>query len=165
MSGYFGHGRLQDAEWLMRACMLLNRDIPPHAPDITPETVLNKSYTQQAAEFESLLERIDPEGDIDRTLFPAVAYFNAAESLPLDIILAAIAALLIWMFMPNYYSIMEYVAYMAVAAYLAIQFLRARSARERAARQMRRMGLNPQERHPLTLRQLVKYRQRHVTIH
>ena len=165
MSGFVGHGRLQDAEWLMRACIVLNQDSPPHAPDVTPETVLNKTYTQQAAEFESLLERIDPERDIDRRLFPAVAYFNAAESLPLDIILAAIAALIVWVFMPNYYSIMEYVTYVAIGGYLVVQFLRARSKRERAEQQMRRMGLNPRERHPLTLRQLVKYRQRKVTLH
>lgn len=165
MSGFVGHGRLQDAEWLMRACIVLNQDIPPHAPDVTPETVLNKTYTQQAAEFESLLERIDPERDIDRRLFPVVAYFNAAESLPLDIILAAIAALIVWVFMPNYYSIMEYVTYVAIGGYLVVQFLRARSKRERAEQQMRRMGLNPRERHPLTLRQLVKYRQRKVTLH
>ena len=60
---------------------------------------------------------------------------------------------------------MEYVTYVAIGGYLVVQFLRARSKRERAEQQMRRMGLNPRERHPLTLRQLVKYRQRKVTLH
>ena len=150
---------------MMRACMILNQGLPPYAPEITPETELNKAYTQQAGEFEGLLDQIDPEGDIDRRLFPMVAYFNAAESLPLDIIVAAIAGLLVWMFMPNYYSIMEYVAYMALAAFLAIQFLRARSRKARAEQQMRRMGLKLDQRHPLTLRQLAKYRRRSVTVH
>ena len=81
MAGYAGRGRLQDGEWLMRACALMNRELPPGAPEYTPETELNRSYARQQAEFEALLERIDPEGDIDRAIFPMLAYFNASVAI------------------------------------------------------------------------------------
>lgn len=165
MAGYIGHGRLQDAEWLMRACVLMNRDLPPGAPEYTAETELNRSYTTQAAEFEALLEKIDPEGDIDRRIFPILAFFTASEGWPLDIIFAATAAFLVWIFMPNWYGIMEYAAYTAIAGFVAIQYLRARRVRQRAERGMARLGINPDSEPALTLRMLVKYRVMPPTIH
>ena len=165
MSGFVGHGRLQDAEWLMRACMIMNRELPPHAPEYTPETELNRNYTQQSAEFEALLDKIDPEGDIDRKIFPTIAFFTQSVGWPLDIILAAMAAFGIWLFMPNWYGIGEFVAYVLVGAYVAIQYLSSRRVRERAVREMKRIGLDPAEEHALTLRMLVKYRKPRVTLH
>jgi len=165
MGGYVGHGRLQDAEWLMRACMIMNRDLPPGVPEYTAESELNKVYTQQVAEFDELLTRIDPDQEIDRKIFPVLAHFSASEGWPLDIIVAALAILLIWLFMPNYYGILKYVTYLGVAGFVAVQYLRTRRIRERAAFEMKRLGLDPAERHPLTLRMLVKYRKIPVTLH
>ena len=165
MAGYVGHGRLQDDEWLMRACAVMNRDLPPHAPEYTPETELNRSYTTQSAEFETLLAKIDPEGDIDRSIFPMLAFFTASEGWPVDIIFAALAAFLVWIFMPNWYGIMEYAAYTVIAGFVAIQYLRARRVRERATREMQRLGLPPGEENALTLRMLVRYRVMPATIH
>tara|TARA_R110000868_G_scaffold545_4_gene4062 strand:+ start:17793 stop:18290 length:498 start_codon:yes stop_codon:yes gene_type:complete len=165
MAGYVGHGRLQDDEWLMRACVLMNRDLPPRAAEYTPETELNRSYTTQSAEFETLLAKIDPEGDIDRAIFPTLAYFTASEGWPVDIIFAALAAFLVWLFMPNWYGIMEYAAYTAIAGFVAVQYLRARRVRERAERGMQRLGLQPGVDQSLTLRMLVKYRKIPVTLH
>ena len=82
MSGYYAHGRLQDAEWLMRACMILNRDRPAHADPVDEDTPLNQVYARQSAEFEDLLAQIDPEGDIDRGIFPVLAFFTASEGWP-----------------------------------------------------------------------------------
>ncbi|WP_339749541.1 hypothetical protein [uncultured Maricaulis sp.] len=165
MAGYVGHGRLQDDEWLMRACALMNRDLPSHAPEYTPETELNRSYTTQSAEFETLLAKIDPEGDIDRSIFPTLAFFTASEGWPLDIIFAAIAAFLVWIFMPNWYGIMEYAAYGVIAGFVMVQYLRARRVRERATRDMPLLGLHSGEVNSLTLRMLVKYRTMPVTVH
>lgn len=165
MSGFVGHGRLQDAEWLMRACMIMNADLPPGVPEYTPETLLNRAYTQQSAEFESLLERIDPEGDIDPEIFPVLAYFSQSEGWPFDIIIAGFAALGIWLFLPNYAGVAKFTAYVLVGAFLAIQYLRSRRIRERAQTEMRRLGLDPNQDYPLTLRMLVKYRRKPVTIH
>lgn len=165
MSGFVGHGRLQDGEWLMRACMIMNRDLPPGAPPFTEETVLNTAYTQEAVEFEDLLEKIDPEREIDRSIFPILAHFNAAEGWPLDLILAGFAAIGVWIFMPNYAGVGKFVGYLLVASYVAIQYLRTRRVRQRAAFEMQRLGLNPSERHPLTLRMLVRYRMKNATVH
>ncbi|WP_300543203.1 hypothetical protein [Maricaulis sp.] len=165
MSGFAGHGRLQDGEWLIRACMILNEDRPAHADPVTEDTRLNQVFARQSAEFEALLDRIDPEGDIDRSIFPVLAYFTASEGWPLDIILAAIAALGIWLFLPDWFGVAEYVAYLGVAGFVAIQYLRARRRRERARAEMLRLGLNPEQEHPLTLRILVRYRRQPVTIH
>tara|TARA_R110000868_G_scaffold86206_2_gene241824 strand:- start:7349 stop:7846 length:498 start_codon:yes stop_codon:yes gene_type:complete len=165
MAGYAGRGRLQDGEWLMRACALMNRELPPGAPEYTPETELNRSYTRQVAEFEALLDKIDPEGDVDRSIFPMLAYFTASEGWPADVIFGAVAAFCVWIFMPNWYGIMEYAAYMAIAGYVAIQYLRSRRARERANEEMLRRGLSLDGEHQLTLRMLVKYRRLPVTIH
>jgi hypothetical protein len=165
MSGFAGQGRLQDAEWLMRACMIMNRDLPPGAPQYDEETELNRVYTQQAAGFEELLSRIDPEGEIDPGMFPVLAHFAASESWPIDIIIAAFAALCVFLFLPNFYGVGVYVAYLLISAYVAIQFLRTRRVRERAAFEMRRMKLNPSVRHPLTLRMLVRYRRSNLTVH
>lgn len=165
MSGYAGRGRLQDGEWLMRACMIMNRDQPAHAEPYHEDTELNRVYTRQSAEFEALLAQIDPEGDIDHDIFPVLAYFNASENWPLDILIAAAAALLVWLFLPDWYGVTEYLAYLAIAGYVAIQYLRARRLRERARAGALRLGLNPQAEHKLTLRQLVKYRRKPVTVH
>lgn len=165
MSGFVGQGRLQDAEWLMRACMILNRDRPGHADPVDEDTPLNKVYARQSAEFEALLERIDPEGDIDRKIFPVLAYFSASEGWPLDVIIAIVAALGIWLFLPDWYGVANYVAYLAVGGFVAIQYLRARRQRERARAEMIRLGLDAQKEHPLTLRILVKYRRPPVTLH
>ena len=165
MSGFAGHGRLQDGEWLMRACMILNRDRPTQADPVDEDTPLNRVFARQAAEFEALLDRIDPEGDIDRKIFPVLAYFTASEGWPLDVILAIVAALGIWLFLPDWYGVANYVAYLAVAGFVAIQYLRARRKRERARAEMIRLGLDPQKEHPLTLRILVKYRRPPVTLH
>jgi hypothetical protein len=165
MSGFVGQGRLQDGEWLMRACMLMNRDLPAGAPEYTAETELNRVYTQQVAEFDELLSKIDPEHEINHDIFPVLAHFSSSEGWPLDIILAAFAWLCVWLFMPNYYGIFEYVAYMAISAFVAIQYLRSRRVRERAKYEMRMMGLDPSAHHPLTLRMLVKYRKESITRH
>ena len=149
----------------MRACMIMNRDLPAHAPEYTAETELNRSYTQQSAEFEALLDKIDPEGDIDRDLFPSIAYFTQSEGWPLDIIFAGIAGLLVWLFMPNWYGIGKFVGFVVVGAYAAIQYLRSRRVRENALMEMQRRGLNPEAYHALTLRTLVKYRKPPVTLH
>jgi hypothetical protein len=165
MSGFAGEGRLQDAEWLMRACIIMNRVLPPGAPPYTEETELNRVYTQQAAGFADLLERIDPEGEIDPAMFPVLAHFSAAESWPIDILIAAFAALGVMLFMPNYFGVGEYVAYLVILTYIAVQFLRTRRVRERARYEMRRLNLDPNQRHPLTLRMLVKYRRTNITVH
>lgn len=165
MSGFAGHGRLQDGEWLMRACLILNRDRPAHADPIDEDTPLNRVYARQAAEFESLLKRVDPEGDIDRRIFPVLAYFTASEGWPVDIILAIVAALGVWLFLPDWYGVANYVAYLAIGGFVAIQYLRARRARERARAEMLRLGLDPTREHPLTLRILVRYRRPPVTLH
>lgn len=165
MSGYAGHGRLQDGEWLMRACLILNRDRPAHADPIDEDTPLNRVYARQAAEFETLLERVDPEGEIDRKIFPVLAYFTASEGWPVDIILAIVAALGVWLFLPDWYGVANYVAYLAIGGFVAIQYLRARRARERARAEMLRLGLDPTREHPLTLRILVRYRRPPVTLH
>ncbi|MHA6286960.1 hypothetical protein [Maricaulis sp. CAU 1757] len=158
MSGFVGRGRLQEAEWLMRAVMVLNRDLPPHATPYDEDTELNRVYTRQAAEFEALLAKVDPEGEIDRELFPVLAYFNASESWPLDIILGAVAALLVWQFLPDWYGVAEYLAYLMIFAWIAIQYLRARRRGQVARTSARRLGLDPDAEHRLTLRQLVRYR-------
>ena len=80
-------------------------------------------------------------------------------------ILAIVAALGIWLFLPDWYGVANYVAYLAVAGFVAIQYLRARRKRERARAEMIRLGLDPQKEHPLTLRILVKYRRPPVTLH
>ncbi|MEA1941947.1 MAG: hypothetical protein U9P68_06840 [Pseudomonadota bacterium] len=165
MSGFAGHGRLQDGEWLMRACLILNRDRPAHADPIDEDTPLNRVYARQAAEFEALLKRVDPEGDIDRRIFPVLAYFTASEGWPVDIILAIVAALGVWLFLPDWYGVANYVAYLAIGGFVAIQYLRARRARERARAEMLRLGLDPTREHPLTLRILVRYRRPPVTLH
>ena len=165
MSGFAGHGRLQDGEWLMRACMILNRDRPAHADPIDEDTPLNRVYARQAAEFEALLKRVDPEGDIDRKIFPVLAYFTASEGWPVDIIIAIVAALGVWLFLPDWYGVANYVAYLAIGGFVAIQYLRARRARERARAEMLRLGLDPAREHPLTLRILVRYRRPPVTLH
>jgi len=165
MSGYAGHGRLQDGEWLMRACMILNRDRPAHADAIDEDTPLNRVYARQAAEFETLLERVDPEREIDRKIFPVLAYFTASEGWPVDIIIAIVAALGVWLFLPDWYGVANYVAYLAIGGFVAIQYLRARRARERARAEMLRLGLDPTREHPLTLRILVRYRRPAVTLH
>lgn len=156
---------MQDAEWLMRACMIMNRDLPVDAPEYTEESALNQVYTQQSSEFEELLSRIDPEGEIDRTIFPILAHFTAPEGWPLDIILAAFAFVGISLWMPNFYGIMKYVAYLIVVSFIAIQHLRTRQTRERAKNEMKTMGLDPFETHPLTLRMLVRYRRSSMTLH
>ncbi|MDG1416922.1 MAG: hypothetical protein P8J78_06215 [Maricaulis sp.] len=165
MSGFRGQGRLQDAEWLMRACMIMNRDLPPNAPDYTEESPLNQVYTQQASEFEELLAKIDPEGEIDRTIFPILAHFTAPEGWPLDIIVAAFAFVGISLWMPNFYGIMKYVAFLLIIMAVAIQHLRTRRNRNRAKSEMRKLGLDPFETHPLTLRMLVRYRKASLTLH
>lgn len=165
MSGFAGRGRLQDGEWLMRACLILNRDRPAHADPIDEDTPLNRVYARQAAEFEALLKRVDPEGDIDRRIFPVLAYFTASEGWPVDIILAIVAALGVWLFLPDWYGVANYVAYLAIGGFVAIQYLRARRARERARAEMLRLGLDPTREHPLTLRILVRYRRPPVTLH
>jgi len=165
MSGFAGQGRLQDGEWLMRACLILNRDRPAHADPIDEDTPLNQVYARQAAEFETLLERVDPEGEIDRKIFPVLAYFTASEGWPVDIILAIVAALGVWLFLPDWYGVANYVAYLAIGGFVAIQYLRARRARERARAEMLRLGLDPTREHPLTLRILVRYRRPPVTLH
>jgi hypothetical protein len=165
MSGFAGRGRLQDGEWLMRACLELNRERPAHAEPIDEDTPLNRVYARQAAEFEALLKRIDPEGDIDRRIFPVLAYFTASEGWPVDIILAIVAALGVWLFLPDWYGVANYVAYLAIGGFVAIQYLRARRARERARAEMLRLGLDPTREHPLTLRILVRYRRSPVTLH
>lgn len=158
MSGYFAAGRLQDAEWLMRGCVIINDDLPAHAPEFTPDTPINKAYTQQAAEFEVLLAKLDPEGDIDPAKLPSVAFFNPAERWPIDIILGAGLALLVFLFLPNWYGVGEFVAYVLILAYVAVQYLSARQKREREEKYMRRLGMMPGQIYPLTLRQLVKFR-------
>lgn len=165
MSGFVGHGRLQDAEWLMRACMILNEDRPAHADPIDEDTALNHVYARQSAEFEALLDRIDPEGDIDRARFPDLAFFAASEGWPADMILAIVAALLIWLFLPDWYGVARYVAYLAVGSFVAIRYLQARRRRERARAAAIRLGLDPEREHRLTLRMLVKYRRKPVTLH
>ncbi|WP_291845034.1 hypothetical protein [Maricaulis sp.] len=165
MSGYAGAGRLQDGEWLMRACLYLNRELPPGAEPYTEMTHLNRVWATQSAEFDRLLEIIDPEADIDRRIFPVLAFFDPSENWPLDIILAGFAALLVWLFLPDWYGVAEYVAYLAIAGFVAIQYLRARRLRERARAEMIRLGLDPDKRHPLTLRILARYRKRPVTLH
>ncbi len=158
MSGFAGTGRLQDAEWVMRACLYLNRELPAGADPYSETTHLNRVWATQSAEFERLLAVIDPEGDIDPAIFPVLAFFDPSENWPLDIILAAIAGLLVWLFLPDWYGIAEYVAYLAIAGFVAIQYLRARRVRERARAEMIRLGLDPDRRHPLTLRILARYR-------
>jgi len=165
MSGFAGAGRLQDGEWLMRACLRLNQDLPRGAETHTETTHLNQVWATQSAEFERLLEIVDPEGDIDRSIFPVLAFFDPSENWPLDIILAAIAALLVWVFLPDWYGVAEFVAYLAIAGFVAIQYLRARRLRDRARAEMIRLGLDPDKRHPLTLRILVRYRKPPVTVH
>ena len=165
MSGFVGKGRLQDAEWLMRAVMVLNRDKPPHAEPYSEDTELNRVYTRQSAEFEALLAKIDPEGEIDRDIFPVLAFFNASENWPLDVILGVVAAIGVWLFMPDFYGVGEYLGYLAIFAYVAVQFLRARRRAEKARAAALRLGLNPDVDHQLTLRQLVKFRKPAVTIH
>jgi hypothetical protein len=165
MSGFVGSGRLQDGEWLMRACLLLNRELPGGAERYTELSHLNRIWATQSAEFERLLELIDPEGEIDPTIFPVLAFFDPSENWPLDIILAAIAALLVWVFLPDWYGVAEYVAYLAIAGFVAVQYLRARRLRERARAEMIRLGLDPEKRHPLTLRILVRYRKKPITLH
>lgn len=160
MSGYYAQGRLQDAEWMMRACMIINRETPAHAPEFTPETPINKAYTQQAAEFESLIRKIDPEGDIDLAEFPVVAFFDPAERWPLDLIIGAGLVLVIYLFLPNWFGVGQFIAYIAVFAYVAISFLLARRKRSRQLMRMRSLGLAPGQRYPLPLRQLVKFRRR-----
>ncbi len=169
MSGFVGHGRLQDAEWLMRACLILNRDRSAHADPITEDTPLNQVYARQSAEFDSLLELIDPEGEVDRRIFPVLAFFTASESWPVDIIFAIVAALGVWLFLPNWYGVTQLVAYVAIGGYVAIQYLQSRRRQERARAEMIRLGLDPTREHPLSLRILVKYRRHDVppgtTIH
>jgi hypothetical protein len=163
MSGFAGEGRLQDAEWILRACMIMNRELPEGAPEYSETTELNAVYTSQAAGFEELLEKIDPESEINPHIFPILNHFSSSENWPLDIILASIAALFVWLFMDNYYGIFKYVAYMTLASYVVIQYLRPRRDRQRAEREMVLMGLDPHEPHPLTLRMLVRYRKRNLT--
>ena len=169
MSGFVGHGRLQDAEWLMRACLILNRDRPTHADPVTEDTPLNQVYARQSAEFEALLDQIDPEGEVDRRIFPVLAFFTASEGWPVDIIFSIVAALCVWLFLPNWYGLAQFTAYVAIGGFVAIQYLRARRRQERARAEMIRLGLDPTREHPLTLRILVKYRRRDVpagvTIH
>lgn len=165
MSGYVGFGRLQDGEWVMRAAMRLNEDRPAHADPIDETTPLNRVYARQTAEFEALLERIDPEGDIDRDIFPVLAYFTQSEGWPVDIIFSILAVLGIWLFLPNWIGIAHYVGYLAVGGFIAIQYLRARRQREKGRAEMLRLGLDPEKEHPLTLRILVRYRKRPVTVH
>ncbi|MDF1769255.1 hypothetical protein [Maricaulis sp.] len=165
MSGYAGGGRLQDGEWLMRACLYLNRELPHGAEPYTEMTHLNRVWATQSAEFERLLELVDPEGDIDPRIIPVLAFFDPSENWPLDIILAAIAALGVWLFLPDWYGIAEYVAYLAIGCFVAVQYLRAQRLRQRARAEIIRLGLDPDRRHPLTLRILVRYRKRPVTIH
>ncbi|ABI65364.1 hypothetical protein [Maricaulis maris] len=165
MSGYVGAGRLQDGEWLMRACMLLNKDLPLGAEPYTEMSQLNRIWATQSAEVDRLLALIDPEGDIDQSIFPVLAFFDPSEGWPLDIILAAMAALGVWLFLPDWYGVAEYLAYLLIAAFVAIQYLRARRLRERARTEMIKLGLDPDARHPLTLRILVRYRKKPVTLH
>lgn len=169
MSGFRGYGRLQDAEWLMRACLILNRDRPSHADPITEDTPLNQVYARQSAEFEALLTQIDPEGEVDREIFPVLGFFTASESWPVDIIFSIVAALGVWLFLPNWYGVAYLVAYVAIGGFVAIQYLRARRKKERARAEMIRLGLDPAKDHPLTLRILVKFRRMDVppgvTIH
>ena len=73
--------------------------------------------------------------------------------------------MLVWLFLPDWYGVAEYVAYLAIAGFVAIQYLRARRLRERARAEMIRLGLDPDKRHPLTLRILARYRKRPVTLH
>ena len=84
MSGYVGGGRLQDGEWLMRACLYLNRELPPGAEPYTEMTHLNRVWATQSAEFDRLLEIIDPEGDIDPGIFPVLAFFDHQQGAGLD---------------------------------------------------------------------------------
>lgn len=156
---------MQDAEWLMRACMIMNADLPSGAPPYTEETQLNQAYTQQSAEFEALLDKIDPEGEIDRDIFPVLAFFTQSEGWPLDIILAGFAVVGIWLFMPNWAGVGHFVSITLVGVYIAVQYLRSRRIRERAQRHMRRLGLNPNEDYPLTLRMLVRYRRPSMAVH
>lgn len=173
MSGFFGTGRLQEEEWLMRAVMVVTRELPPQAPQFTPDTPINTVFTQQSAEFESLLAKLDPEGDIDPERFPFIAFFEPSERWPVDIILGAIAALIVFLFLPNWFGIGKYVAYLGIAAYVSVQFLRARRRQQRQQARMRQLGLTPGERYELTLRKLVKFRRQplaqgapdNVTIH
>lgn len=165
MSGFVGHGRLQDAEWLMRACMILNEDRPPHAEPIGEDTPLNRVYARQAAEFETLLDRIDPEGDIDRSRFPSSAYFYASEGWPVDMILAAAAALLIWLFLPDWYGLGKLIAWLVVGSFVAIRYLQARRRGERERAAAIRLGLDPEREHVLTLRMLARSRRRPETLH
>lgn len=106
-----------------------------------------------------------PEGEIDRELFPTLAYFSASENWPFDVILAAGAALLVWLFLPDWYGVARYCAYLGIIAYVAVQFLRARRAQARARRSMQRLGLKPGRSYKLTLRELVKHRRPAATIH
>lgn len=165
MSGYVGAGRLQDGEWLMRASMMLNKDLPHGAEPYTEMTQLNRVWATQSAEVEQLLGLIDPEGEIDRSIFPVLAFFDPSENWPLDIILAAMAALGVWLFLPDWYGVAEYLAYLLIGAFVAVQYLRARRLRERARAEMIKLGLDPDARHPLTLRILVRYRKKPVTLH
>ena len=158
MSGYAGYGRLQDGEWLMRACMILNEDLPPHAREITPDTVINKVYTVEAAEFEEMVGRIDPEGELDLTAFPAVAYFNLDEGWPVDIIIALLLALGVWLFLPDWYGVAEFVAYVLILAYVAVSYLRTRRRRQLQEARMQQLGLKRGQTHPFTLRDLIAYR-------
>lgn len=165
MSGYVGAGRLQDGEWLMRASMMLNKDLPHGAEPYTEMTQLNRVWATQSAEVEQLLGLIDPEGEIDRSIFPVLAFFDPSENWPLDIILAAMAALGVWLFLPDWYGVAEYLAYLLIGAFVAVQYLRARRLRGRARAEMIKLGLDPDARHPLTLRILVRYRKKPVTLH
>jgi len=165
MSGFVGRGRLQDAEWLMRACMILNRDRPANADPIDEGTPLNRVFLTQSAEFESLLEQIDPEGDIDRQIFPTLAFMTASEGWPVDVIIAIVAAILTWLFLPDWYGFGHFVAYVLIGSFVAIQYLRARRRHERARAMMIRRGLDPTRQHALTLRLLVRYRDIPTTIH
>lgn len=165
MSGYFARGRLQDEEWLMRACAELNRDWPSHAAPINADTVLNAVYTQQQAEFEDLLKKVDPEGDIDPTVFPAIAYFNAGEGWPMDLIVACFATILIWLFVPDYLGVTRLGVTSLLALYVVIQVVRSRRRADEARFRMRNLGLETTTKHPLTLRHLVRFRRKPVTVH
>ena len=173
MGGFYGEGRLQDEEWLMRAGMIINRERPSHVPEISADTAINTAFTQQSAEFEALMSKLDPEGDIDLERFPMLAFFDLSERWPLDIILGAILALLIFLLMPNWYGFGEYTAYLLVVTYVVVQVARAMRRRQRQEVRMRKMGLTPGQRYELSLRKLVKFRKapapqgapENVTIH
>ncbi|WP_300529363.1 hypothetical protein [Maricaulis sp.] len=165
MSGYFARGRLQDEEWLMRACEVLNRDWPSYMAPITADTVLNAVYTQQQAEFEELLKQVDPEEDIDPTVFPAIAYFNAGDGWPMDLIFSGLAAVLVWLFVPDYLGITRLALTSILALYVVMQVVKSRRTAEEARFRMRNLGLETTTKHPLTLRHLVRFRRKPVTVH